>query len=718
MEDEQEGRLEDADGLPYTLDFLVLEDLDFMQACLRAPPVRKQLEQQGSQWVAEVVRLAASYAQITMEEEALWGIDVNIFLAEETSVTANYTARTACGDLMIKVADWQTEPTMNALLSHMQSLYTSKAGWRQQEAAFYILNQILGDWQDLDRQASADVARGFLDAARHAMQQEDAFLRARGYLVAATLIERSGNALQDSHVELLESNLRAIVDDSADVVQVSNIRALQHYLKTMEPTVTQPFQRTILSTISSWVAARDLNDMDDSDDLMTTLLETLRDVVLLDTRACLDDSGLHLILTIASHGASNLQLSSLAVETFDEICSTIAALGNDAYTVLCQKTLPSLTGAFDIGSLTEENALTNLAGELLLHLAQHGMSPLPAGFASSVLPRLNKLLLGSTDEELIKSCTSTLKYLLMHDAKQVFDWRDDVGRGGLEAILVIVDRLLSPSVKDNAAAEVGGLATQVVEKAGSEQLGPYLMQLLQAVAIRLESATQAHLIQSLITVFARLSVVSPHEVVDFLSDVRSGHESGLQVVLSKWLENSVNFAGYEDIKQNVVALTKLYELHDQRLMAVLVKGELIVPTSDRIMTRSKARANPDRYTMVPAPLKILKVLVEELGSAGGDGQINVAGTNGLLDDDDEDDVEDEEDGDWEDEPNMFDLGLGTTKAELMAFANETPAAQRRGDDETQAFLVEFFHRAAREETFMAMFQALTTTEQEKLRVLG
>lgn len=307
----------------------------------------------------------------------------------------------------------------------------------------------------------------------------------------------------------------------------------------------------------------------------------------------------------------------------------------------------------------------------------------------------------------------------MHDARQVFEWRDDRGRSGLEAILVIIDRLLGPSIDDNAAAEVGGLATQVVEKAGSEQLGPFLMQLLQAVAIRLESATQAHLIQSLITVFARLSLVSPREVVDFLSDVRSGQESGLQVVMSKWLENSINFAGYEDIKQNVVALTKLYELHDQRLMAVQVKGDLIVPTSDRIMTRSKARQNPDRYTMVPAPLKIVKVLVEELASASGEGHISSLGANAALDDEeDEEDVEDGQDEDWEDEPNLFDLGLGTTKAELMSFAEETPASQRRADDETQEFLMEFFRRAAREQGFADVFQALTTNEQEKLRKLG
>ena len=35
-----QGRLEDSDNLPYTLDFLILEELDFLNQCFRAPPVQ------------------------------------------------------------------------------------------------------------------------------------------------------------------------------------------------------------------------------------------------------------------------------------------------------------------------------------------------------------------------------------------------------------------------------------------------------------------------------------------------------------------------------------------------------------------------------------------------------------------------------------------------------------------------------------------------------
>lgn len=139
--------------------------------------------------------------------------------------------------------------------------------------------------------------------------------------------------------------------------------------------------------------------------------------------------------------------------------------------------------------------------------------------------------------------------MLQHDPDQMFSWQNADGKAGLEVILIIIDRLLSPAVEDHAASEVGGLAAELVEKAGADRLGPYLTQLLGAVAVRLATAEAAQLIQSLILVFARLSLASAREVVDFLAQLQIGTENGLQVVLSKWLENSVNFAGFDEITQ-------------------------------------------------------------------------------------------------------------------------------------------------------------------------
>lgn len=155
----------------------------------------------------------------------------------------------------------------------------------------------------------------------------------------------------------------------------------------------------------------------------------------------------------------------------------------------------------------------------------------------------------STEGEILRPGAEAVKYMVMHDHHQVFGWHDEQGKSGLEVCLYIIDRLLGPSIEDNAASEVGGLAAELVEKAGQERLGPYLLKLLQAVATRLASATAASFIQSLILVFARLSLSGASDVVQFLSGIEIDGQNGLQVVMSKWLENSTFFAGFDEIRQ-------------------------------------------------------------------------------------------------------------------------------------------------------------------------
>lgn len=714
--EERQSRLEDTDGLPYTLDFLVLEELDFMQACLRAPPVRAELEQQLQQstdatstWVFEVMKLAVAYAQITTEEEGLWNFDVNIFLSEETSVTANYTSRTACGDLVIKLGEWLTQPTLQGLLAYSRTLYSSAEEWKAREAALYVLSQVLSDFQDVDKTISPEIATGFIDFINYAIQQEDVFLRARGFLVAGSLVKTSGDALLQYAPAFLQACLKAIPVDDSEVVQASCIRSLQYYLQALPRETTLPLQQDIVTAISNYLQSQDLQALADSDDLMVTIVETLRDAILLDTAICVTGNGLDLLFTVATHGANNFQLTMLVNETFEDVTQAIASMGGDAYVQLCKKVLPSLTGAFDVANLTEENALMNLAADLLSLLAEYGPEPLPVGFVQTTMPKLARLLLHSDDEELIKSATTAVKNIIAHDHHQLFEWRNEEGKAGLEVVLQIIARLLSPGVNDNAAGEVGALAAEFVEKAGHERLGPYLEELLRTVAARLGSATQAQFIQSLTLVFARLSLNHASEVVEFLANQNIEGQNGLQVVLAKWLENSINFAGYDEIRQNVIALSKLYDLKDPRLQNIQVKGDLIPNTDGRIMTRSRARQNPDQWTIVPATLKILKVLIVELQSASGTG-LDTSAAADLAE-------EGSNDGDWEDEPNPFvDLGSGFSKEQLMAFAAEDgPGMGRQKDDETQAFLVDFFTRAATTQGFAEEFATLTEDEQRRLQ---
>lgn len=721
----EQSRLEDADGLPYSLDFLVLEELDFLQSCLKAPPVRAELEAAlqshggvlHTPWVADIMKLAVAYGQISSEEEDLWEIDVSLFLAEETSVTANYTARTACGDLLIKLGEWLHQGALEGLLAYTRVLFSAQdATWKMKEASLFLLTQLLNDFLDVDKHIPAEIALAYLEFIDYAVtQQDDYLLRARGYLVAGILVQTVSHDSFPS-LALLDRSIKAIHEDGSEVVKVACIKALQGFIKAPGG---MPVDRQvpIAVAISEFLNSKDLTELEDgSDDLLVALVESLRAAIQLDySIAIAQGSGvLDLLFLMAKHGASSFLLTMLVNETFEEIVDALSERGVDAYIALCEKVLPSLTGALDVGNMTDNNPLTTLACDLLAVLTQNASEPLPPGFVAAVMPKLSRLLLNTTEGEILRPGAEAVKFMLMHDSQQMFDWHDETERSGLEVCLVIIDRLLGPSMEDNAASEVGGLAAELVEKAGQERLGPFLPQLLQAVASRLATAEAAAFIQSLILVFARLSLVGAGDVVEFLNQVEIAGQSGLQVVLSKWLEHSVSFAGYDEIRQNVIALSKLYSLNDPRVAQTMVKGDLIVPTSDRIMTRSRAKKNPDQYTIVPAPLKIVKVLIEELLSASG---IQNAATAVAAAD-----FADEEDDDgWEDLPSVLDLGSGAAKADLMAYAEGLGGSfMRQRDDETQAYLIDFFVRASTENIagFNELYELLNNEEKGKLAELA
>ena len=565
---------------------------------------------------------------------------------------------------------------------------------------------------------------------------ENDLLRARGFVVAGTLVTAPGRALIELAPDFAHQTLKAIEDDPSDVVKVASLRALQGYLKVIPSSRALEFQVRTVAAISGFLSSHDLSEVSDTEDLLDTLVETLRDGIMTDPALCLEHPALDVLFTMASYGARSWTTTLLVNETFESVTSTMSSRGSEEYARLCAKVLPSLTGALDVGDMTQENSLSDMAVSLLSTLAEYGSEPLPQGFVTTLLPKLYRLLFLDIEFSVHQSATTTLKYILIHDPAQLFAWRDpETGKEGLEIILLIIDRLLGPNVDDSSAAEVGGLAVELVEKAGAERLGPYLMQLLQVVAIRLSTAERANFIQNLVLVFARLSLTNAQEVLDFLAQVQvegASGGTGLEVVLRKWLENSVNFSGYDAIRQNVIALTNIYKLHDERLANIQTKGDLVVPNTSRIKTRSQAKKEPDQYSVIPVPLKLTKVLIQELS------QLSPRSPGLSLHKGFGNDGSDDEEDEWEDEPTIMDLAAPHTRqgqyhegrariecsltlstiAGLMGLMDESQWTTRLTDDETQRYLVEFFNQISTEPGFQDMYNSLNDTEKEKLQKMN
>lgn len=194
----RQGRLEDADNLPYTLDFLVIEELDYIQTLLNTLALKRELDAQlipesmangayNSSWVAQVMPILVGYSQITTEDESLWDIDINIFLSEETSETANYSPRDACSNFVAKLCSW---PIFESLLTYGRSVFedvSSTYGYfksftwitpltqtvhrpKAKESTLYILKHVLAEVNTNDIPVNPETARLFLEYIRVSMQ--------------------------------------------------------------------------------------------------------------------------------------------------------------------------------------------------------------------------------------------------------------------------------------------------------------------------------------------------------------------------------------------------------------------------------------------------------------------------------------------------------------------------------------------------------------------
>lgn len=319
IENEAQGRLEDSNGLPYTLDFLVLEELDFLNGCMRAPPVRKELETQLAAhasayevpWVLDLMKLTSSYGRITREEEELWDIDVSLYLAEEQSMSGNYTPRTACGDVLIKLGEWLNQRALEGLFAYTKSLFAEDASWRKQEAALYLLNTLANDFIDCGNSIPAEVGQAYLELVDYAINRSaEPLLRARGYLVAGILAQFNSIA-----ATLIDRTIEAITAEESELVQVACIKAIEGFLRSGSAAGNQQIQAKVVNAISQWMATKDMTEIEEADDLLVTLTETIRAAINIDKRVAVsnDIPALDLLFLIAKHGSTNWQVRILGI---------------------------------------------------------------------------------------------------------------------------------------------------------------------------------------------------------------------------------------------------------------------------------------------------------------------------------------------------------------------------------------------------------------------
>ena len=134
VDGERQGGLINQYQLQYTFDFLVIEEIDYLQALLEAPLVKQQLDamlavdttsngNSVTSWISSVLGTLVTFSTITKEAEEMWSIDFNVFLSEETFAETNNSPRSVCAGFVWKLCNWFPRQTFESLLTYIKAVF-------------------------------------------------------------------------------------------------------------------------------------------------------------------------------------------------------------------------------------------------------------------------------------------------------------------------------------------------------------------------------------------------------------------------------------------------------------------------------------------------------------------------------------------------------------------------------------------------------------------
>lgn len=417
-----------------------------------------------------------------------------------------------------------------------------------------------------------------------------------------------------------------------------------------------------------------------------------------------------LIFKISFKDAANIQLTIDAAECIEVLLADVL---NEEYLQVCHKLIPFI---LEITNRSLEQHSVEYSPELYLALellgyivaaspsGQDDRNNFPPDVFGYTLPTLKNLILRTNDDQILQNGGEVFNNLLKQAPKLFVEYVDgETNQSGMDLLLEIANKFLSPSLSDSAAMNCGLIVISLFENFQSYLDNNFYEQLLQATVHRLVIAGEVVTIENLIMVFCKIVLnFSPEQLINALTGIQEDSKNGLQLVLPIWFNSFEITRGFEKIKQNILALGKIYSLNDARVNSIVVDGDLIPYDGDMIITRSMANTMPQQYTQVSASLKIIKLLVSEL-----EFQCQQPDANDYLPDPAD---EDNHEGEWED---LDDIGVPTYD-KLKSYVDSDDEGDDGADQGIREMLVQFFRECAAKNLggFQQYYEVLTDDEKK------
>ncbi|KAL8280102.1 hypothetical protein RQP46_007432 [Phenoliferia psychrophenolica] len=726
--DRPQSEEEDSD-VPTDLSTLIATLLDFETQVSRKKSVREFFVGRNGpgEGMEHSMDQALAYARMTTDDEDSWASDPNAFVADEDDEMVSWNVRAACTDFVTGLIDTYGEYALKALWSAFQrraaecdasKLRSEDDWWKGYESALALVGATATDLmqhvQESAEEGKApvfDLGRLFTSIVPAFLSSPDApFLQGRSFVFASQISQALPEDLASQYVD---AAIQVLGDGAAGVpVKVSAVRALNNFFRHLKATIGPDRATQTLARLMPLLPQT-------TENTLVLIVETCEATLkvagtTLDSQTCSDVITTVLNLWLANPG--DPMMGNAVCELF----STLSSISSPSVqSILLSSALPLLSSVLSEIHADPFSPRAAAALEIVDNVFDGQPSPLGSGFFGAVAGVLFEVLAVTEDRAIVQSGLHVITTVVRKDVEQLLSWRNAQGASGLELVLAQVAHLLQPGASESGGLFVGDLVLHLIRTA-SPSLGPVLPDLLKAFVTRLATAETASFSQSLILPFAYLAHTQADTVLSLLEGISvpgvgsAPAMPALQVLLAKWCDTVEVFQGYWNLKVNTVGLMHLYLSQRPSLQQIVVKGDLLLTeaNSKTIMTRARAKNNPDQFSSIPFHAKALKILLHDVQRSGDDATIGKKG--GEMEDFDDVDSDDGDD-EWADEGAEFRTGdkdldflsdmLGTDGA-LAKYMQDT-SSEDGGvdhDDEdlkndpvysldVQAHLVTFFKQA-------------------------
>lgn len=574
------------------------------------------------------------YAQITSETLEDYELDYNKFVTDSTGLSGSVSIRDSILEFL---SNLNGNDAM--LIFDVVNKIDNSSNWQLKEACCLIseglfLNEKIAH---LGKELSIPsfLSQYSLMATNSTGPLSHPLLKARLFLLIPRLMERFQSQIAvGSYASVELKKILEFAKNKMDLEEGRLIASSALISVTLWKNIESLNFSSIDLSIQDLIFELSNSLVEDSDeDTLPVLLEAISAAIAIsDERAHAvsitgaNYSVIELILKISFKDAANIQLIVDANECLELFLKDLSV---ENYLQVCEGSVPYLMQQISASlskSPIEYTPELSLQLEMLciiilkFPLEKSGQS-FPAKLFSFVFPDISKLILESYDDQILQKAGEVFNAVIQKAPELVINFGDS-RRSGTDILLEIASKFLSPDLSDSAAMNCGQTVISLFENFLKYLNDDFFFQLLQATVRRLAIAKSVVTVENLIMVFCKLVLnTSPELLIQALTsmvitDDSNNSKSGLEVVIPIWLDTFEVTRGFEKIKENVLALGKIYSMEDPRLSNLIVNGDLIPYDGDLIITRSMARSMPEQYTKIPVPQKIILLLAGELNFQG------------------------------------------------------------------------------------------------------